>query len=808
MSEKIIFENNIPLSAEPSDNNSINLNEYSVKELEDESKQRELLEIWEELREEITTLLDKCGIYYRIIGRVKSAYSLNKKLRSVNEKGRIVYQGTHKLQDLFGFRIMIYFIEDMPILKRLFTQHFNITGEGWTKGKLKPEEFRAISVNGVFELNNELQKKFSGIITNKHIDKTFEIQLRTVTFEGWLEIEHDYNYKINQMWKDQGEFLRRFHSILASLELCDDTMVTSLENLAYDVYARKRHAARYANEEIIYTMDNSESSKRYNLCDWDRMIRAHFRLKFQPPGEVTDSKQELDCLLAELFENQSSTNDSDTYKFAKYVLRFRKETLIKLLDTPKEYLNKIWNERPNKSSSQNQIWNNYIFKNKIPINVNSVIVLIMLYKEAKESSLSDDQRKLLAKASIMQYVTQINIANMFSIMDVNTSAFSVENKYKLINGWNTLYKNDVMLTTSYKQDEWRDNFTHIVLEDIQTIFASTGNPHDEDTIISMLKKTGLFQSTNLNSDQDCKYRYSIKYENKSIVYAAEYPGMFNASNYWRQIVEFVPILDVFVNGAQGITIEMRICIQYLYNETDNLEIVPAITIPNITKEIISHPNYSTHVAKPLVGQKKNNNGATYLTDILYLKRTEESSLQGISNCMELPLGLIYAITNKTIIHPIVLFVFDSENELQKHDATIAIFENSIGNIAYIYEALIKDENDDVFSQLYNSDKTFYDSFERHDLAKIDGPGIYVFSKKISSENDNNIRQTHYYEILFDTVEQYEFNNIVDASKPKNLHGLDGILEALRQELIIYNLHISNNSINSLINKYDDMFPIQ
>lgn len=40
-----------------------------------------------------------------------------------------------------------------------------------------------------------------------YIDDTFEIQIKTMFFEGWHEIEHDMRYKGEELWKNYKAFL-------------------------------------------------------------------------------------------------------------------------------------------------------------------------------------------------------------------------------------------------------------------------------------------------------------------------------------------------------------------------------------------------------------------------------------------------------------------------------------------------------------------------------------------------------------------------------------------------------------------------
>ena len=72
------------------------------------------------------------------------------------------------------------------------------------------------------------------------IDDTFEIQIKTMFFEGWHEVEHDMRYKGEELWSHYPGFSRYFNSILATLELCDKSMVTLFEDLGHALYKSGR----------------------------------------------------------------------------------------------------------------------------------------------------------------------------------------------------------------------------------------------------------------------------------------------------------------------------------------------------------------------------------------------------------------------------------------------------------------------------------------------------------------------------------------------------------------------------------------
>lgn len=778
---------------------------HSVKHLESPSAKKVLDSIRAELHSELTYVLDKCGFYYRLSSRVKSAASLTKKLAAADDSGCFKYHAGHLLQDLFGFRILIYFIEDMPILQNLLRRHFIPEGE-WTKVSFQPQEFNAVSINGVFRLSDALREKLSSLISGKCIDATFEIQLRTVSFDGWHEIEHDYGYKFNNMWQNQGDYLRRFHSVLASLELCDDTMVTTLENLAYDIYSRRRHPARYENAPDNFGQILLHDSKRSTLCDWDRMIRAHFRLRFNHVESSAWPDQELFKSLSNLFESEALTEKRDAYRFAKYVLRFRKETLVNLLYDPKGTLNETRaNTEYISPDNIHRIWDSYDFRKRISVDVNSVVVLILLYKEAREASLSDTQRELLATDRIRQLVAERTSGDsIVSIIQEKSTLLSLPENHALSEGFNTVHKNDLMLTTGYSETEWRYQFACLILSDIKTLLGGRCILPEQETILSALDRTGSYDSGNLPSDLHKFFRFSIRYEHGSILYAISYPGLYMEENYWRQIAEFSPVPSSMIFDRAGIPVRMKLCIQYCYRKASGSVYLPEITEPNLLQEIRAYTGNHTYAVKPYIGQKKDiKHSNRHYMDITYIrKRTDAEDGTCFLSISRYFLNWIFEKHN---IHPIVLFLFDSMEDFMRMETKLAIFENSLGNIAYVYAGIIVDENSPVFDRYYKKDGQ-PEEFISLSRMNITGSGVYVFRQAVEEPDTENPCAFIKCVIArsMEEIERFEYTPVSRAGqgKAETHRGLYALTEALRHELRKYNLLIKSGELEELSEKFD------
>lgn len=820
------------------------------------------------IHKEIADTLDKCGIYYRLTSRVKSINSTDKKLSTKLNNGEWLYRHNPKnhMQDLFGFRILIYFVEDMPILKRLLCKRFTMHLT-WEEKTNKNEEFSAISTNGVFIINKaclsssgkyNLPEKLHEVLKGQLVDPTFEIQLRTVTFDAWHEIDHDYSYKFTNMWRDQSEYLRRFHSILATLELCDDTMVTTLENLAYDIYARQRHPNRYKendntqyifNEKTtggsaqskadtgkaleyhngtnndtavkdLYEAETAESfdetddvvieknivtktdkaaskmAKRSTLCDWDRMIRAHFRLRIEHIENADAPDQELLPEIKKLFETDSLSEQKDAYRFVKYVLRFRKETLIKLFYDPKTFLKDTQNEyNPSRSSSETSdneepIWENYDFKSRIPITVNSIIIMILLYKDAREAHLTDEQIELLAKDRIKSMVCKSNQSNIIEIATKEGRLFTFLNAYEFTQGWNTVLKNNLRLTTGYLSDDilpsvnpdrdpLLDHMLNIINMDVAVLWRTVTNklPTPND-ILPFIMASGkyVFDADNV------EYKMYIKIEGGIILYYIEYPGLQYTKNKWRQMVAFIPIINSNIREAKGnISIQISIAIQLMHNDgaDETNTPLPVITEINIFQVMREYSNNGIYPARPYIGQKKSFRQRTHGTDVIYIKKHTDDD--GKNNELMISPYFEYAYSDNTLIHPLVLLLFNSEKALYDSELTIAQFYKRIAHTAYVYMGIIKDEGDPIFSEYYKDEADAFISLTDYNITDC---GLYIIGYNPKEKKNTCLLSLSSTDI---NSFEYQLEGPDDLDVPETVHGLEGVMLLLERELIKYNM---------------------
>ena len=256
----------------------------------DEIKQKVFVPaiVEQEIRQNISGILDKCGIFYRVFSRIKSASSLAHKFST--EK----YGTDKKIQDLVGIRINLYFQDDIEICKELIEEMYELAEPSWSTTESSDSNFEAAKINGVFHLPEFLIRRISPQTWDMAIDRTFEIQIKTVLFEGWHEVEHDFRYKLksqkfgaglSSIWDEYPTMSRQLNSIVATLELCDNSLVTICENLGHDLYKNQ---------------------------EWENMLRLHFRVRL--------SDEPLYEGISDILSQNSSALGKKLYKCKRKIL--------------------------------------------------------------------------------------------------------------------------------------------------------------------------------------------------------------------------------------------------------------------------------------------------------------------------------------------------------------------------------------------------------------------------------------------------------------------------------------------------------
>ena len=218
----------------------------------------------------LVTKLNNAGIYFNSTSRIKSESSLLHKL----ETGKYSMQeGGRKIQDIIGIRINLFYLEDMDICEKILEETFLL--DNWSKTKNDENKFEAQKCNGVFRIPSKYLRNIPASVWNKPFDQTFEVQLRTVLFEGWHEIEHEmrYKYKLGSdsketdLWTGHEDLSRVMNSIIANLELCDWS---------------------------IMQIFNSIHDSQYKEKNWENAIRSKYRLRITQDPLKPELREYLD----------------------------------------------------------------------------------------------------------------------------------------------------------------------------------------------------------------------------------------------------------------------------------------------------------------------------------------------------------------------------------------------------------------------------------------------------------------------------------------------------------------------------------
>ncbi|MCD7826792.1 MAG: hypothetical protein LUH14_12685 [Clostridiaceae bacterium] len=259
------------------------------EQIEQELNFNTITAICEHLTDAVQEMLDSCGMYFRIFSRVKSVDSIAEKI----ERGRYGTEyNPKKIQDLVGLRVVLYYYDDLSICRDIMESTFQMIDD-WSRPKYNADEFRATKINGVFRFPSEYFSLYKSPLWTLPIDTTFEIQFRTVFFEGWHEIEHDMRYKSilsdRDFWQGSEELSRILNCILANLELSDWSLVQLFEELSYN---------------------------HYKLANWEMMLKSKYRIKMQP-------NETLDPRIIAVFDRDR--------EIAKPFFKASRKTLIKEL---------------------------------------------------------------------------------------------------------------------------------------------------------------------------------------------------------------------------------------------------------------------------------------------------------------------------------------------------------------------------------------------------------------------------------------------------------------------------------------------
>lgn len=489
----------------------------------------------------LTEKLDKAGFYYRITYRVKSNDSiLNKLITKDYGRDGSEYRDK-KLQDLIGIRIILYFGDDINAVKSLLDTLFASEGE-WETTDASVYEFRARKVNGIFKIPEYLSKLIINPSLGDYIDDTFEIQLRTNAFEGWHEIEHDLHYKASVFHEENSDLFRRMNSILATLELCDDSIVTLLEDLGH---------------------------YHYKMKNWEEMIRCHYRIKF--------TNEPISPELVDYF-NKNVNIAKQIFKFDRF-----------------KVLEELWNT--NSDTDVDHTVNSVVrIVNSLEIKSDEIAEIF--------NNLDKNKKQKNQKKHFEPFKELTEYPAFASKVELNILNDSVEDTFKKAAGYiyswiksrfKNIFRNMPELPKSYKA--WKPGYRVDVHYDeekceIMEITTHPDNVVPEREWISRayVKRVGdrlEFAVTNHMAEQN------------SFNHTAFNHGLFSRPNFYGEIADNIGIIDGARLKQSGRTAD-KTNIEDLYELVDNSDrILPVIVFFSTDREWIN--NFDVDYFSFLVG---------------------------------------------------------------------------------------------------------------------------------------------------------------------------------------------------------------
>lgn len=217
----------------------------------------QLIDIKNAIEQQISDDLNRCGLMFRLFGRVKTTRSLAHKMEW---KGDSYRSGEKKIQDVIGLRIVLYFPDDVELLGFFFSCKDLVDASVDTPGV---DTFRPQRLNLVKPIPQDLVEAFRSALPAEYapyIDATYEVQIRTIFSEGWHEVEHDLRYKCKEDWVGYDTHSRALNGISATLETAEWTMSSLFRDLARLNLERNELQAMMRNKMLIRLADNNFSA--------------------------------------------------------------------------------------------------------------------------------------------------------------------------------------------------------------------------------------------------------------------------------------------------------------------------------------------------------------------------------------------------------------------------------------------------------------------------------------------------------------------------------------------------------------------
>lgn len=252
-------------------------------------------EIAELLKQDLQRRMEQSGLMFRLFARVKTRRSI---LHKMGIKGEAYRAGKMMMQDIIGFRIVLYFQDDVDIVS-LFLSRKGLV----RKSVDEPDTytFRPQRLNLTLSIPEEYVADFRSGLPQEYapyIGSTYEVQIRTIFSEGWHEVEHDLRYKCKDDWEGYETYSRTLNGLLGTLETAEWTMKSLFADLAaknclmgnYRAMFRNKFHLRLANDDFspeVTDFLQQHPELPQEILGMDRMMLVFTLLNHRRPLPLT-----------------------------------------------------------------------------------------------------------------------------------------------------------------------------------------------------------------------------------------------------------------------------------------------------------------------------------------------------------------------------------------------------------------------------------------------------------------------------------------------------------------------------------------
>lgn len=284
------------------------------------------------LEKQVNEVMAQSGLFCRVFSRQKSGTSVAKKITEKKKtKGN-----DYKMQDLFGVRIALYFTDDISVCRELIGNCFEVLHV--SEDEKTTTDFKPVRLNIICSIPEEITKLvYKGSFWDScSIDKTFEIQIRTVFSEGWHEIDHDLRYKCKEDWEGEANeaMSRTLNGILATLETCNWSIISLFDQLAYEKYKagnwkamlRNKFRIRMTDEELHHKIEKIFNEKKEVAKEFYKLDRESLIKEMSSNGleKIPKSMTNIIYVANELYVKNSDIKKCMPKEIKKYLDEYKR----------------------------------------------------------------------------------------------------------------------------------------------------------------------------------------------------------------------------------------------------------------------------------------------------------------------------------------------------------------------------------------------------------------------------------------------------------------------------------------------------